>query len=72
MRVQHKKNIKGSSILLRKTSSMVLSSDKTFDSLYIFVMWKMLNRFFDLKGDIRTKNWNGHFEAEVFSVNSGE
>lgn len=56
MRVQHKKNIKVSSILLRKTSSMVLYSNKTFDSLYIFVMWKMLNRFFDLKGDIRTKN----------------
>lgn len=44
---------------------MVLSSNKKFDSLCIFVMWKMANRFFDLKGDVRTKNWNGHFEAEV-------
>lgn len=68
MRVQHEKNIKGSGILLRKTSSMVLSSDKKFDSLYNFVMWKMLNSFFYLKGEIRTKDWNGHIETEVLTL----
>lgn len=47
---------------------MVLSRIENFDSLYIVFIWKMLNRFFDLKGDIRTKNWSCHFVAEVLTL----
>lgn len=66
MRVQKEENIERQLFYLEKLLVWFCPITQIFESLYILVMCKVLNRFFaDLKEGIRTKNQSGYFEAEV-------